>query len=112
MEENKPAYSTISYSPELASELKELCQKHGMKQKEFLENSIRFFRRTGINPADELLDLRSQTQRSENRLIGFLKTQDKDAQKHFLLLNERIVKLENLFEDQSKILGKILDVLS
>jgi hypothetical protein len=112
MEENKPAYSTISYSPELASELKDLCQKNAMKQKEFLENSIRFFRRTGINPADELLDLRSQTQRSENRLIGLLKTQDKDAQKHFLLLNDRILQLEKTAKEQAEILGKILDALS
>ena len=112
MDDKLPAYATISYSPELASELKELCQGLGMKQKEFLENSIRFFRRTGINPADELLDLRSQTQRSENRLIGFLKTQDKDAQKHFLLLSERVNQLEQVIAEQSAMLGKLIDVLS
>jgi hypothetical protein len=90
MEDKTAYYATLAYSSELAPDLKELCQKHNMKQKEFLENSIRFFRRTGINPADETLDLQSQITRTETRLIGFIKTQDKMAQEHFQILNRKL----------------------
>lgn len=77
--------STIAYPSDHAPDLKIVCKNLNMTQGEFVEHAVHFFKRTGIDPRKKN-DLRSET----NRVIGFLKTQDKNAQEHFAQLIDRM----------------------
>ena len=83
MKENSSNYATISYNSHLRDELKEICLRNGISQKDYIEFTLRFFQRTGLDPKDPNEILSQKLKASENRLIGFLKTQDKNELNHF-----------------------------
>lgn len=85
MSENARKYSTISFNVIHANDLQEVCKSLDMNKVDFVESAIQFFKQTGIDPRQKT-DFRSET----NRIIGFLKTQDKNAQAHFAQLIDRI----------------------
>jgi hypothetical protein len=87
-EEKAPYYVTLSYDSAYRPELVRICKSHGIKQKDFVQFAVDYFKKTGINPTDPL-DVSSQIKTTENRLIGFLKVQDRNAEKHFSLLEEQ-----------------------
>jgi hypothetical protein len=76
-----------------------------MKQREFLEHSISFFKKTGLDPRKKT-DFQSET----NRLIGFLKVQDDNAIKHFKSQNTRITTIERVVSDQTESLDTLIEL--
>ena len=97
----------LSYDSAYSADLKKLCQKLGIKQKDFLEKSISFFQRSGLDPR-EPHDVSSQLKPTENRLIGFLKIQDKNAQVHFENLEKRMHQMEKNQTDLLLLLSQAL----
>lgn len=91
-EDRAPYYVTLSYDSAYRPELVRICKLNGIKQKDFVRFAINYFRKTGINPSDPL-DESYQIKTAENRLIGFLKVQDKNAERYFLQLEEQNRKL-------------------
>lgn len=89
-------YSTLAYNSEHAEDLQQVCKSLNMTQRDFLENAIHFFKQTGIDPRTKT-DFRSET----NRLIGFIKTQDKTAKAYFEKLTESIRSIDT-YEPNSK----------
>lgn len=89
------------------SELKSLrllAQKHNLKQVDFINHAIAYFKKTGINPADEIYSPREEINKLTHRVdqvIGFIKTQEE--KKLNPLLDELILisrKLNAQMENQ------------
>jgi hypothetical protein len=100
-------YATVSYDSAYSADLQKLCQKLGIKKKDFLEKSISFFQKSGLDPR-EPHDVSSQIKPIENRLIGFLKVQDKNELQHFEFLQR---ELDDLKEQQKTTNGQIQNLI-
>lgn len=105
MSESK--YVTVSYDPAYSADLEKLCANLGIKKKDFLEKSISFFRQTGLDPR-EPQSVIPPIKTVENRLIGFLKTQDKNAEAHHQHLQNQINSIAESQTELLRILSKIL----
>lgn len=90
MEKKGKKIATVGYDSIHKQDLQILCKSLGMKQGEFFESAIEYFRKTGINPRMKSGDFKTDLDRSANRIIGFIKTQDKLAQQHFQILSAKI----------------------
>lgn len=108
--ENPNQYATIAYDSTLSGDLKKLCLKLGIKQKDFLEKSITFFQKSGLDPR-EPHDVSSQIKPIENRLIGFLKVQDKNDLQHFEFLQRELEDVQTQQKEMSRQMGTIVDLL-
>ncbi len=90
-------------SNELKS-LRQLAKKHDLSQTEFINRSILYFKKTGINPADEITSPREEINKLNNKMesvIKFIRTQEKT--KMIPLLDELSIisrKLNDQMEDQ------------
>lgn len=115
MEEKAPYYVTLAYDAEHAKSLKKLCRDLDIKQKEFIPLAVEFFQKTGIDPRDRqdgiLDDFRKITKESENRLIGFIKTQDKTNANEFNRIYEKTDTIHQLASITSNNLQKMIDIL-
>lgn len=101
MEDKTPYYATLAYDADHAQAFKKFCQDLGIKQKEFIPLAVEFFKKSGIDPRDPpeqiTNDFQQITKRSENRLIGFIKTQDKkSAEEYDQLMRKMDSIIENL----------------
>lgn len=109
MEDKAPYYSTLAYDANHSDSLKKLCRKLGIKQKEFIPLAVDYFKKTGIDPQDPpdqiTNDLQQITKRSENRLIGFIKTQDKTTAKEFSEIKDHVQNLNGNIERLIKIIS-------
>ena len=84
LEENKKAgKGSLSKPLQIHSEthknLRKLSGEHGRSMKEFIAQMVNYFKRTGIDP----LDIKTENSTSaikalDKRLIGFIKTQEKE----------------------------------
>ena len=111
MEEEKATYyATVSYDSAYSADLGKLCQTLGIKKKDFLEKSISFFQRSGLDPR-EPHDVSSQLKPTENRLIGFLKVQDKNERQYFEFLQREIEALKNQQNEMSRQMKILVDLL-
>lgn len=94
MEDKTPYYATVAYDSIHAPELKKLCKKLQITQKEFIPLAVEFFLKADLDPRDKLeevkSDFRTVVKTSENRLIGFIKTQDKTNAEEFARINEQL----------------------
>jgi virulence-associated protein VapD len=84
--------------------LRSLAQKHNLKQVDFINHAIAYFKKTGINPADEIYSPREEISKLSHRVdqvIRFIKTQEE--KKLTPLLDELILisrKLNAQMENQ------------
>nr|WP_319399017.1 BfmA/BtgA family mobilization protein [uncultured Carboxylicivirga sp.] len=84
--------------------LRTLAKKHDLKQVDFINHCISYFRKTGINPADEIFSPREEINKLNQRMdqvIRFIRTQEE--KKLNPLFDELIAiskKLNNQMEDQ------------
>lgn len=72
--------TTTNIGVEQLKSLKKLSTKHGLKQVEFINASIDYFRKTGINPSEEIFSPREEIARLAKRqdeIIGVIKTHEK-----------------------------------
>lgn len=109
-EEKATYYATLSYDSALSDDLKKLCLKLGIKQKDFLEKSISFFQKSGLDPR-EPHDVSSQIKPIENRLIGFLKVQDKNELQHFEYLQRELEDLKEKQKETNRQMKILVDLL-
>jgi hypothetical protein len=109
-EPKAPYYVTLSYDSAYRPELVRICKSHGIKQKDFVQFAVDYFKKTGINPS-EPLDVSSQIKTTENRLIGFLKVQDKNAERYFIQLEEQNRMLIQQNEALIKALNSLTDAV-
>lgn len=88
---------TVSVTEDNSQRLKNLAIRDSISsRKDYLEFMINYFEKTGINPSEKTIDLLSQLKKSENRIISFIKTQDKAANKHDLRTQEMANNLTTL----------------
>jgi len=84
--------------------LRSLAKKHNLKQVDFINYAIAYFKKTGINPADEIYSPREEINKLSKRmdqLVRFVKTQEE--KKLNPLLDELILisrKLNDQMENQ------------
>ena len=48
--------------------LRSLAQKHNLKQVDFINHAIAYFKKTGINPADEIYSPREEISKLSHRV--------------------------------------------
>jgi len=108
MEDKTPYYATIAYDSMHSGELKKLCKTLQITQKEFIPLAVEYFLHGQLDPRDALVevknDFRTVVKTSENRLIGFIKTQDKTNAQEFARLNEQIESCNNNIQRLIKII--------
>ena len=72
----------IIITQERHSQLRKLAKKHQMSMKAFVEDSIEYFHRTGLDPRDLLSAGQSKSlksiQKQTNFVVGFIKRQEKE----------------------------------
>lgn len=77
--------TTVGISRNSMQKLESVCSSLNIDKKEFLENAIEFFAKTGDDPRDPIKEnLVNRLSKIENRIIGFIKTQDNDYLKVLL----------------------------
>lgn len=77
--------STVAINSAYMEKLSAICESLNMDKKEFLEKSIEYFSKTGDDPRAPIKDsLIKKLASIENRIIGFIKTQDNDYLKVLL----------------------------
>lgn len=79
MEEKTNNLTTVAYSKNRAKELSSICKKLGISKTQFIDFVIHQFYRTGEDPREPIKEsLPKKLTAIENRIIGFIKTQDKE----------------------------------
>jgi hypothetical protein len=77
--------TTVAISRNSMQKMELICDSLSMDKKDFLEKSIDYFSKTGDDPREPVKDnLISRLAKIENRIIGFIKTQDNDYLKVLL----------------------------
>jgi hypothetical protein len=77
--------TTVAISRNSMQKMELICESLGIEKKDFLEKSIDYFTKTGDDPRDPIKDnLIGRLSKIENRIIGFIKTQDTDYLKVLL----------------------------
>ena len=95
--------TTVNIGSDVQKHLKKLAKHHGLSQVGFLNASVSYFRKTGINPAEEIYSPREEIARLTKRVdevIRFMQTHEKQK---LSPLMERLILLEKqLKENYSK----------
>ena len=77
--------TTVAISRNSMQKMVLICDSLGIDKKDFLEKSIDYFSKTGDDPREPVKDnLIARLAKIENRIIGFIKTQDNDYLKVLL----------------------------
>jgi len=91
MEEKTNNLTTVAYSKNRAKELTSICKKLGLSKTQFIDASIHQYYRTGEDPREPIKDsLPKKLTAIENRIIGFIKTQDTQYLKEIIKLLQRV----------------------
>ncbi len=96
--------TTTNIGKEELRSLRTLAKKHDLKQVDFINRCISYFRKTGINPADEITSPREEIIKLNTRvdqIIRYIRTQEE--KKLNPLLDEMIAiskKLNHQMDDQ------------
>ncbi|MBK3518722.1 BfmA/BtgA family mobilization protein [Carboxylicivirga marina] len=98
--------------------LRALAKRHNLKQVDFINHSIAYFKKTGINPADKIFSPREEIKTLSKRVdqvILFIRTHE---EKHMTpLLDEMTIvnrRLQSRLEDQVTMpyFRKLIDIMS
>lgn len=108
MIEKTEFYTTISINSSDRDELKKACKKLSIPQQEFIPLALNFFKKTGLDIHDHQGVVNAQIKKSENRLIGFLKTQDQEMRNQEMRLKHEMELIKN---NQLTIIDRLVDVL-
>lgn len=96
--------TTTNIGKEELKHLRKIASHHGLKQVEFINSAIAYFRHTGINPTEKTYSPREEIERLTKRVdevIKFLQVHEKQKLSPLL---ERLILLERrLSETYSKI---------
>lgn len=97
--------TTTNIGTDELKHLKKLASRHKLKQSEFINASINYFQKTGINPAEEIFSPREEIERLTKRVdevIKFLQVHEK--QKLTPLLERLILMERKLGDTYSKVI--------
>lgn len=96
--------TTTNIGTEELKHLKKLATHHGLKQSEFINLAIAYFRHTGINPIDKTYSPREELERINKRVEEVIKFMQVHEKQKLTPLLERLMLLERrLSETYSKI---------
>jgi len=96
--------TTTNIGKEELKHLRKIANHHGLKQVEFINASISYFRKTGINPAEEIYSPREEIERLTKRVDEVIKFMQVHEKQKLSPLVERLILLERrLSETYSKI---------
>lgn len=99
--------TTTNIAKDKLRSLRKLASHHNLKQVEFINAAIDYFRKTGINPAEEIYSPREEIARLTKRVdevIRFLQVHERNK---LLPLMERLILLEKkLSEGYGKVAEK------
>jgi len=95
--------TTTNIGVEELKYLKKLASHHGLKQSEFINSAILFFRKTGINPSHEIHSPRESIEKLTKRVDEVIRFMQVHEKQKLTPLMERLIILEhNLKENYSK----------
>ena len=80
--------------------LRSLAKTHNLKQVEFINHAIAYFKKTGINPSDQIFSPREEINKLSTRMdqvIGFIKTQE---EKKLNPLLDELILISRRLNDQ------------
>lgn len=96
--------TTTNIGKEELKHLRKIASHHGLKQVEFINATISYFRKTGINPAEEIYSPREEIERLTKRVDEVIKFMQVHEKQKLTPLLERLILLERrLSETYSKI---------
>ncbi|WP_282036297.1 BfmA/BtgA family mobilization protein [Saccharicrinis aurantiacus] len=115
--------TTTNIGSQERAALKRLATKHGLKQVEFINHAIQYFKKTGINPADEIFSPREEIAKLTKRVdqvIQFIKTNESKKLNplldHMTIISRKLEgQLSNTvtkkdFSDLSSSISNMIDV--
>lgn len=89
--------------------LDSLAKQSNVSKVEYISLCLEYFRKTGIDPKEDVVDVLTQIKKTENRLISFIKTQDKVAQKQFEIMSSELNSINSSVNNQGNIVAKLLN---
>jgi len=99
--------TTTNIGKEELKHLRKIASHHGLKQVEFINATISYFRKTGINPAEEIYSPREEIERLTKRVDEVIKFMQVHEKQKLSPLLERLLLLERRL---SEIYSKVVTV--
>jgi len=96
--------STTNISQSHLKQLKRLSNSHGLTQVDFINSSIDYFRKTGINPVEEIYSPREEIAKLEKRveeILKFIRIHERD--KLTPLVDQLIILQKRLSDGYSNV---------
>jgi len=94
MKDEKQPLSTVAYSKSNAENLTAVTKSLGLSKTQFIDACIVHFKNTGDDPTQPIKEnLNKRLSKIENRLIGFIKTQEKD---YLGQIKEKVSKIDSI----------------
>lgn len=115
---NTSRLTTTNVGIDELKQLRKLAKQHGLKQVEFVNSAIGYFRHTGINPASEIYSPREEIEMLRKRLEEVIRFLQVHEQKKLNPLMERLIILEKrlsenfLSENFSKEIGSLAELMT
>ena len=100
--------ATINVDEATKEDLKTYCKKQGITQGDFVKYTLKYFRKSGINPSDPPESVKEEIAKIEKRvsqLIGFQRTFERD---NLLPLLEALTKTEGKIDHHFSTLPEML----
>lgn len=108
MTEKTKRIATVGFDSVYQDDLHQLCKSLGMTKGQFIEASINFFKRTGINPNSHLEDTRSQIKELRTTFISFQRNHEKILKDDFSKVhNEQELIMKTLVELYSNLVSVV-----
>src|ERR1035437_3555544 len=96
---------TIAITEKIHEEVKTLCKTLGLEFGEFVEHSMLYFKKTGVNPSKSVdespLKAMEELKKGVGQVVGFMKEHER---KKLDPLHEELMLLTNTLADSLKIL--------
>lgn len=109
--QNSESKKVVVLSKESHMKLGKLCKERGSNMKDFTAQMITYFEKTGIDPSDsngtDLKEAIKGLQKENNRVIGFIKQQEKTKLDPIL---DELATSTLVFRERAVSLGKVEDL--
>lgn len=91
--------TTTNISVDHLKYLKKLAEKNGLKQVEFINAMVDFFRKTGVNPVEEISSPREEIQKLTKRVDEVIRFMQYHEKNKLSPLFERMLLLDKQLKD-------------
>ena len=108
MENNR--LTTTNISVEQLKHLKKISDRLGLKQVEFINASVSYFQKTGINPAEDIFTPREEIEKLAKRLDEVIRFMQVHERNKLSPLLERLILLEKQLNESYSTIISIKDL--